>query len=127
MKSTVSLIVFAVFVFGSFGMSQTSEPVEPQVDSEYVDVTFHVRLMKTDENPLGYPTEVIEEISEQPALKKLDIKKTFGDSYEITMLFRFPNIKQFHQWYRQKSVQALLKELSDSERGIQMILNYSSR
>ena len=127
MKSSISLAVFVTIIFSSFGMSQTSEPVEPQVDSEYVDVTFHVRLMKTDENPLGYPTEVIEEISEQPALKKLDIKKTFGDSYEITMLFRFPNIKQFHQWYRQKSVQALLKELSDSERGIQMILNYSSR
>ena len=126
MKSTVYLLAFVMFISSGFGLSQTTEPVEPQINSEYVDVTFHVRLMKTDENPLGYPTEVIEEISEQPALKKLDIKKTFGDSYEITMRFRFPNIKQFHHWYRKKSVQTLLKRLSDSERGIQMILNYST-
>lgn len=122
MRTSTSLILALALSFWVFPVHAQQE-AESDADTRptLVRLTLHSQLEKPT-GTLELPSSIMERLTDQLPLTKLDVETSGGHQTSLKAEFSFRSIEEFNEWYEGESAQELLRLLNEGEGGTRLAL-----
>ena len=112
MRTTAMLLL--LLALAGFGTVPTSWAAAPETSEAVVAFTVSIDLRHDAAGGSSMPTHILERLSEEPSLESLKMSQSHVRETYLRVMFHFPSLPLFLQWYAEKSTKELIAEFQEA-------------